>query len=109
MLEAVMMMAGPYFGWLAVLPFYFLEILVGLVQALVFALLTSVFTALMCEAVSIPLGAQPVLSRQRLKTLTQDLALDCSALQDLGCAPTTTFEEGVAETVACYREAALIR
>ena len=34
---------------LAVLPFYFLEILVGLVQALVFALLTSVFTALMCE------------------------------------------------------------
>jgi len=32
-----------------VLPFYFLEILVGLVQALVFALLTSVFTALMCE------------------------------------------------------------
>ena len=49
MLESVMIMAGPYFGWLAVLPFYFLEILVGLVQALVFALLTSVFTALMCE------------------------------------------------------------
>lgn len=49
MLEAVMMMAGPYFGWLAVLPFYLLEVLVGLVQALVFALLTSVFTALMCE------------------------------------------------------------
>ena len=35
--------------WLAVLPFYLLEVLVGLVQALVFALLTSVFTALMCE------------------------------------------------------------
>ena len=49
MLESVMMMAGPYFGWLAVLPFYLLEVLVGLVQALVFALLTSVFTALMCE------------------------------------------------------------
>ena len=40
----------PYIGGaIAVLPFYLLEILVGLVQALVFALLTSVFTALMCE------------------------------------------------------------
>ena len=48
-LETVMALGGPYFGWLAVLPFYVLEILVGLVQALVFALLTSVFTALMCE------------------------------------------------------------
>ena len=48
-LETVMNLGGPYFGWLAVLPFYFLEILVGLVQALVFALLTAVFTALMCE------------------------------------------------------------
>ena len=48
-LETVMKLGGPYFGWLAVLPFYLLEILVGLVQALVFALLTSVFTALMCE------------------------------------------------------------
>ena len=32
-----------------VLPFYLLELLVGAVQALVFALLTAVFTALMCE------------------------------------------------------------
>ncbi len=48
-LETVMKLGGPYFGWLAVLPFYLLELLVGLVQALVFALLTSVFTALMCE------------------------------------------------------------
>ena len=53
MLESVMMMGNqlvPYIGGaIAVLPFYLLEILVGLVQALVFALLTSVFTALMCE------------------------------------------------------------
>ena len=49
MLETVMAMGGLFFGWLAVLPFYFLELLVGLVQALVFALLTSVLTALMCE------------------------------------------------------------
>ena len=38
-----------YFGWLVVLPFYLLELLVGLVQALVFSLLAAVFTALMCE------------------------------------------------------------
>ncbi|MED5453900.1 MAG: F0F1 ATP synthase subunit A [Verrucomicrobiota bacterium] len=48
-LETVMALGGTYFGWLAVLPFYFLELLVGLVQALVFALLTAVFTSLMCS------------------------------------------------------------
>jgi F-type H+-transporting ATPase subunit a len=42
-----MMTIVPWLGWLLPLPFYFLELLVGLVQALVFALLTSVFTALM--------------------------------------------------------------
>ena len=31
------------------LPFYFMELLVGFVQALVFMLLTSVFTALICQ------------------------------------------------------------
>ena len=31
------------------IPFYFLELLVGLVQALVFMLLTAVFTLLICE------------------------------------------------------------
>ena len=46
-LEAMMHLGGTWFGWLLPLPFYFLELLVGLVQALVFALLTSVFTALM--------------------------------------------------------------
>ena len=54
-LEAMMTLikSGPVWlkmlaGSLLPLPFYFLELLVGLVQALVFALLTSVFTALMC-------------------------------------------------------------
>lgn len=46
-LESMMHLGGTYFGWLLPLPFYFLELLVGIVQALVFALLTSVFTALM--------------------------------------------------------------
>jgi F-type H+-transporting ATPase subunit a len=46
-LEAMMVLV-PWLGWILPLPFYFLELLVGLVQALVFALLTAVFTALMC-------------------------------------------------------------
>jgi F-type H+-transporting ATPase subunit a len=46
-LEAMLTLV-PWLGWLLPLPFYFLELLVGLVQALVFTLLTSVFTSLMC-------------------------------------------------------------
>src|SRR6185503_9515138 len=44
----------PWLGWLLPVPFYFLELLVGLVQALVFCLLTAVFTALICEHQSEP-------------------------------------------------------
>jgi len=39
----------PSLGWLLPIPFYFLELLVGLVQALVFMLLTAVFLLLMCQ------------------------------------------------------------
>ena len=39
----------PALGWLIPIPFYFMELLVGLVQALVFMLLTAVFTLLMCS------------------------------------------------------------
>jgi|SRR5215469_14552496 len=39
----------PGLGWLLQVPFYFLELLMGLVQALVFMLLTAVFTFLMCQ------------------------------------------------------------
>jgi len=39
----------PYIAWLVQVPFYFLELLVGLVQALVFMLLTAVFTLLICQ------------------------------------------------------------
>jgi F-type H+-transporting ATPase subunit a len=38
-----------YVGWLVQVPFYFLELLVGVVQALVFTLLTAVFTLLICQ------------------------------------------------------------
>jgi len=44
----LMLYKGGWFGWLTALPFYFLELLVGAIQALVFTLLTAVFTALMC-------------------------------------------------------------
>ena len=37
----------PGFGWLLPIPFYFMELLVGFIQALVFMLLTAVFTMLM--------------------------------------------------------------
>ena len=48
MLEAMATMV-PGFGWLIQIPFYFLELLMGLVQALVFMLLTAVFTVLNCQ------------------------------------------------------------
>jgi F-type H+-transporting ATPase subunit a len=46
MLETMAATAPPYLTWLIPIPFYFLELLVGLVQALVFMLLTGVFTLL---------------------------------------------------------------
>jgi F-type H+-transporting ATPase subunit a len=48
LLEAMARLA-PGFGWLVPIPFYFLELVMGLVQALVFMLLTAVFTMLMCQ------------------------------------------------------------
>lgn len=48
MLEA-MQHVVPKLAWLIPVPFYFLEILVGMVQALVFMLLTAVFTLLICS------------------------------------------------------------
>jgi F-type H+-transporting ATPase subunit a len=48
MLESMATMGGAAFGWLLPLPFYAMELLVGLVQALVFMLLTAVFTLLIC-------------------------------------------------------------
>lgn len=48
MLEAMTHLGGPVFGWLTALPFYFMELMVGLVQGLVFMLLTAVFTLLIC-------------------------------------------------------------
>lgn len=48
MLESMLVLV-PWLGWLLPIPFYFLELLVGLVQALVFMLLTAVFTMMICQ------------------------------------------------------------
>jgi F-type H+-transporting ATPase subunit a len=48
MLEAMAHIV-PKLGWLIPIPFYFMELLVGLVQALVFMLLTAVFTLLIAS------------------------------------------------------------
>jgi F-type H+-transporting ATPase subunit a len=50
-LENMMFIVGDktYLAWLPPLPFYFLELLVGLIQALVFMLLTAVFLKLICD------------------------------------------------------------
>jgi len=39
----------PHLGWLLPVPFYFMELLVGVIQALVFMLLTAVFTMLITQ------------------------------------------------------------
>jgi F-type H+-transporting ATPase subunit a len=50
MLEAMAKLVPGWLGAVLIpIPFYFLEVLVGIVQALVFMLLTAVFTMLICE------------------------------------------------------------
>jgi F-type H+-transporting ATPase subunit a len=56
MLEAMSTMV-PKLSWLLPIPFYFMELLVGLVQAMVFMLLTAVFTLLICQHHEEPGGA----------------------------------------------------
>ncbi len=48
MLEAMSKIV-PWLGWLIPIPFYFMELLVGIVQALVFMLLTAVFVLLIAQ------------------------------------------------------------
>ena len=56
MMEAMAKLV-PHLGWLIPIPFYFLELLMGLVQALVFMLLTAVFTLLICQHEEVPATA----------------------------------------------------
>ena len=48
-LEALMNLVPKYLAFLPALPFYFMELLVGFVQALVFTLLCAIFLKLICE------------------------------------------------------------
>ncbi|MEM9080276.1 MAG: F0F1 ATP synthase subunit A [Verrucomicrobiota bacterium] len=48
-LESLMFLVPKYIAFLPALPFYFVKLLVGLVQALVFSLLSAVFLKLICE------------------------------------------------------------
>jgi F-type H+-transporting ATPase subunit a len=48
MLETMAHMV-PWLAWLIPIPFYFMELLVGIVQAMVFMLLTAVFTLLIAQ------------------------------------------------------------
>ncbi len=52
-LESLMMLIPeklqPFLAWLPALPFYFMELLVGFVQALVFTLLCAIFLKLICD------------------------------------------------------------
>jgi F-type H+-transporting ATPase subunit a len=57
MLEAMARLVPGFGGWLLPVPFYFMELLVGIVQALVFMLLTAVFTMLICRHEEEPGGA----------------------------------------------------
>jgi len=59
MLEAMSTLV-PRLSWLLPIPFYFLELLVGLVQALVFMLLTAVFTLLICQHEEEPAAAHAI-------------------------------------------------
>ena len=63
MLEAMSTLV-PGLGWLLPIPFYFMELLVGLVQALVFMLLTAVFTLLICQHEE----ARPAVAHERTRT-----------------------------------------
>jgi F-type H+-transporting ATPase subunit a len=56
MLEAMATIV-PGLGWLLPIPFYFMELLVGIVQAMVFMLLTAVFTLLICQQHEEPAAA----------------------------------------------------
>ena len=49
LLEGLMALVPKWLAFLPALPFYFMELLVGLVQALVFTLLCAVFVKLMCD------------------------------------------------------------
>jgi nucleoside-diphosphate-sugar epimerase len=60
----------------------------------------------LCEAVCVPLGIEPPLHRRRVDFWTKSRAFSIEkARRLLGYAPKVDLEEGIARTVAAYREA----
>jgi nucleoside-diphosphate-sugar epimerase len=60
----------------------------------------------LCEAICVPLGIEPPLHRRRVDFWTKSRAFSIEkARRLLGYAPKVDLEEGIARTVAAYREA----
>ena len=65
-----------------------------------------VWAGALCEAVCVPLGIEPPLHRRRVEFWTKSRAFSIEkARRVLGYAPQVDLEEGVARTVAAYRQA----
>ncbi len=60
----------------------------------------------LCEAICVPLGIEPPLHRRRVDFWTKSRAFSIDkARRLLGYAPKVDLDEGIARTVAAYREA----
>jgi len=58
-----------------------------------------------CEAVCVPLGLEPPLHRRRVDFYTKSRAFDISrARREIGYAPQVGLDEGIARTLAWYRQ-----
>ncbi len=61
------------------------------------------------EAVCLPLGKEPPLSRMRVRTLTEDRRYRIEAAREVaGWQPATPLVDGLAATVSWYRQQGLL-
>jgi nucleoside-diphosphate-sugar epimerase len=59
----------------------------------------------LCESICLPLGVEPPLYRRRVDFYTKSRAFDITrARTEIGYAPATGLREGIARTLAWYRE-----
>jgi dihydroflavonol-4-reductase len=63
----------------------------------------------LCEAVCVPVGLEPPIYRRRVDFYTKSRAFDISrARSEIGFTPSVTLDEGIARTLAWYRQHAWI-
>jgi nucleoside-diphosphate-sugar epimerase len=63
----------------------------------------------LCEAVCVPFGLEPPIYRRRVDFYTKSRAFDISrARTEIGYAPSVTLDDGIARTLAWYRQHAWI-